>query len=110
MLSLLRSARRWFAPHASSVNSKAAQCDVSCPVPCKQPCPLLALPIGTRALILRLGCPLAEASRLRVLGVFEGAHVRIVDRRHGILLDVCGSRLALNPAIAMAIIASPVTA
>jgi Fe2+ transport system protein FeoA len=83
---------------------------VVCPLPCKDPCPLLALPIGTRARILQLGCPLADASRLRVLGVFEGAYVRVVDRRHGILLDVRGSRLALDRAVAMDIIASPVAA
>jgi Fe2+ transport system protein FeoA len=47
---------------------------------------------------------------LRTLGVFEGACVRIVDRRHGILLDVCGSRLALDRAVAMNIIAAPVAA
>jgi Fe2+ transport system protein FeoA len=110
VLSRLRIAFIWFSRRASSARTEAALCELSCPLPCKEPCPLLALPIGTRALIVRIGCPLADASRLRVLGVFEGALVRIVDRRHGLLLDVCGSRLALDRAVAMHIIASPVTA
>jgi len=45
-----------------------------------------------------------------VLGVFEGSCVRVVDRRHGLLLDVCGSRLALDRAVAMDIIAVTVAA
>jgi Fe2+ transport system protein FeoA len=108
---VLRFVIRWFGRQAPNMRTNdEARCDVLCPVPCKEPCPLLALPVGTRALILRLGCPLADASRLRVLGVFEGAYVRIVDRRHGILLDVRGSRLALDRAVAMDIIASSVAA
>ena len=57
--------------------------------------------------MLSLGCPLADATRLRVLGVFEGAHVSIVDRRGGLLLDVRGSRLAIDPRVAATIIAMP---
>ena len=57
-----------------------------------------------------LECPLADAARLRVLGVFEGAQVCIVDRRGGLLLDVRGSRLALDTAIAMTIMAASVQA
>lgn len=77
---------------------------------CAESCPLFALPIGTRARIIGFRCPLADASRLRVLGVFEGSCVRVVDRRHGLLLDVCGSRLALDRAVAMDIIAVSVAA
>ena len=97
----------WPAPNDSATDDL---CKLSCPLPCSEPCPLLSLAIGTRARILRLGCPHADSSRLRTLGVFEGACIRIVDRRHGVLLDVCGSRLALDRAIAMNIVASPIAA
>lgn len=110
VLASLRSALQkltWPAPNDSATD---ALCRLSCPLPCSEPCPLLSLAIGTRARILRLGCPHADSSRLRTLGVFEGACVRIVDRRHGVLLDVCGSRLALDRAIAMNIVASPIAA
>jgi len=110
VLASLRSALQkltWPAPNDSATD---ALCKLSCPLPCSEPCPLLSLAIGTRARILRLGCPHADSSRLRTLGVFEGACVRIVDRRHGVLLDVCGSRLALDRAIAMNIVASPIAA
>lgn len=62
------------------------------------------------ARIIQVGCPLSDLCRLRTMGVFEGALVRVVDRRHGILLDVCGSRLALDRAVAMSIIAAPIAA
>lgn len=110
MLANLRSALRKLVRPAPNQDTTDALCKISCPLPCAEPCPLLSLSIGTRARILALGCPLADSSRLRTLGVFEGACVRIVDRRHGILLDVCGSRLALDRAIAMSIIASPIAA
>lgn len=70
----------------------------------------MTLSVGTRARIVRFDCEHSDSCRLRTLGVFEGSCVRIVDRRHGILLDVCGSRLALDSAIAMSIIASPIAA
>ena len=108
VLSRLRSALRSLTRRAAAAGPRSIPCEQECPLACDAPCPLLALPIGTRARILSLGCPLADASRLRVLGVFEGARVRIVDRRHGVLLDVRGSRLALDAAVAMAIVASPV--
>ncbi len=55
-------------------------------------------------------CPALEASRLRSLGVFEGARVGVVDTRSGILLDVRGSRLALDRAVASAITVRPAAA
>jgi len=39
--------------------------------------------------------------------VFEGARVAVVGTRNGILLDVHGSRLALDGSIAMAITVKP---
>ena len=90
------------------LTARQASCDALCPLPCGEPCPLLSHPIGALVRIVGIDCPLADASRLRVLGVFEGAHVSIVDRRGGVLLDVRGSRLALDAAVAMAIIAASV--
>ena len=63
-------------------------------------CALGALPAGARVRIARLLCARADADRLRVLGLFEGASVRVVDRGSGLLLDVCGSRLAVGRALA----------
>lgn len=92
----------------------ATTCAATCPAPCDEhrtePCPLMTLPAGVRAMVVRVGCPMADASRLRVLGVFEGAQVSVVDRRGGILLDVRGSRLALDAAVAATIIALPIAA
>lgn len=64
------------------------------------------LPAGTRVRVVRLACAPAEANRLRVLGLFEGAQVRIVDRGSGLLLDVCGARLAVGHALAAEIMVS----
>ena len=49
---------------------------------------LAMLPAGVRVRIVRLACAQTDADRLRVLGLFEGAQVRIVDRGSGLLLDV----------------------
>jgi Fe2+ transport system protein FeoA len=63
-------------------------------------CALAVLPAGVRVKIVRLACAQADAERLRVLGLFEGTHVRIVDRGSGLLLDVCGARLAVGRSLA----------
>jgi Fe2+ transport system protein FeoA len=57
-----------------------------------------------------LACPAHEAQRLRTLGVFEGARVNIIDTRSGILLDVRGSRLALDVSVARTIRVRPIAA
>ena len=75
--------------------------------PATEPRPLSDLPAGVRAIIHQLRCPWADAEHLRVLGVFEGARVGIISRRGGLLLDVRGSRLALDLAVAAAILAVP---
>jgi Fe2+ transport system protein FeoA len=69
---------------------------------------LALLPVGTRVRVVRLACAPADANRLRVLGLFEGAHVRIVDRGSGLLLDVCGARLAVGRSLATEIMVSVV--
>jgi Fe2+ transport system protein FeoA len=80
------------------------------PVACTADCPLAACGVGSCATVLGVSCPALDANRLRTLGVYEGAVVSIVDRRSGILLDVCGTRLALNDAIAASILVRPVAA
>ena len=77
---------------------------------CPGDCPLASCPIGFCALVVGLSCPAHEARRLRTLGVFEGARVNIVDTRSGILLDVRGSRLALDVAVARSIRVRPLVA
>ncbi len=77
---------------------------------CPEDCPLAACPIGYCALVVGLSCPVEEARRLRTLGVFEGARVGIVDTRSGILLDVRGSRLALDVSVARTIRVRPLAA
>ena len=74
---------------------------------CPSDCPLASCPTGFCALVVGITCPAQEARRLRALGVFEGARVNIVDTRSGILLDVRGSRLALDAAVARAILVRP---
>ena len=64
------------------------------------------LSAGARVRVVRLACAPADANRLRVLGLFEGAQVRIIDRGSGFLLDVCGARLALGHALAAEIMVS----
>ena len=66
-------------------------------------CTLAACATGCRAAVLGMECESAEASRLRSLGLFEGACVTVVDSRNGMLLDVRGSRLALGSGLASAI-------
>lgn len=70
-------------------------------------CPLAECRAGLRATVVCVACPAHDAQRLRTLGVFEGASVGIVDTRSGILLDVRGSRLALDVAVAGAITVQP---
>jgi Fe2+ transport system protein FeoA len=57
--------------------------------------------------VLRVACPAAEARRLRTLGIFEGARVGVVSRRTGVVLDVCGSRVALDQRLALDITVRP---
>lgn len=80
------------------------------PVACTADCLLAACGVGSCATVLGVSCPALDANRLRTLGVYEGAVVSIVDRRSGILLDVCGTRLALNDAIAASILVRPCAA
>lgn len=77
------------------------------PASCES-CPLAACVAGTQATVLCVLCHALDVQRLRTLGVFEGALVRVVDTRGGVVLDVCGSRLALGRAVVGGITVRPV--
>ncbi len=66
-------------------------------------CALAACAAGCQAAVLRMECEGGEAHRLRHLGLFEGACVRVLDSRNGMLLEVKGSKLALGEALASSI-------
>ncbi|HVX41130.1 MAG TPA: FeoA family protein [Gemmatimonadaceae bacterium] len=110
--------RFWFrSSQGESPSTRAAiatkatgrACD-PCPNPCSGPCALSSLPAGVRAVIITVGCPFSEASRLRALGVFEGARVGIVERCGGLHIEVHGSRLAIDAIVAASILVEPLPA
>ena len=70
-------------------------------------CPLASCVRGSRAAVLRMECEGSEACRLRNLGLYEGACVRVLDSQDGLLLEVRGARLALGAALASAITVLP---
>jgi Fe2+ transport system protein FeoA len=71
-------------------------------------CALAACRPGSRARVVGLGCAPDEACRLRALGVCEGTSVSVVDARHGMVLDVRGTRLALGEALTAGITVQPI--
>lgn len=77
---------------------------------CSAFCSLSACLIGSEAMVLHVRCASPDACRLRSLGVFEGARITVVDGRNGMLLDVRGSRLALDRRTAESILVRPVEA
>lgn len=106
---MLRKWREWRTKRVAlpTVQDEPAACRVDCPIAM---CTLTACIAGGRATVRGLHCALPEADRLRILGVYEGASVGIIDRRNGVLLDVCGSRLALDASVAGAIVVEPTAA
>lgn len=70
-------------------------------------CPLASCERGSRAAVLRMDCEGGEACRLRNLGLYEGACVRVLHSQDGLLLEVRGSRLALGATLASAITVLP---
>jgi Fe2+ transport system protein FeoA len=81
---------------------------VADPRDCPGICSLSACALaGQAAVVLHVRCPAADACRLRSLGVYEGAHVVVVDGRNGLVLDVRGSRLALDHRTAEYILVRP---
>lgn len=87
-----------------------ARTPAAAPQACTGDCPLASCGVGMCATVLGVSCAALDANRLRTLGVYEGAVVSVIDRRSGVLLDVCGTRLALNDAIAESILVRPVAA
>jgi Fe2+ transport system protein FeoA len=73
-------------------------------------CPLAQCSRGSRAAVLRMDCEGPEACRLRNLGLFEGACVRVVESQDGLVLDVRGSRLAVAAGLASTITVLPLGA
>lgn len=73
-------------------------------------CPLVACAAGCRAAVLRVECDGGEAHRLRHLGLFEGAFIKVLDSRNGMLLEVKGSKLALGASLASSIKVLPLGA
>ena len=73
-------------------------------------CPLGSCATGTRATVMFLDCSPRDALRLRAMGVCEGSDVGVVDNRNGVVLDVHGSRLALDRSLAMSIAVRPCSA
>ena len=70
-------------------------------------CPLAHCVRGSRAAVLRMDCDGNEACRLRNLGLYEGASVRVVDMQDGLGLEVRGARVALGAALASSITVLP---
>lgn len=93
--------KRWFGRAAPQPVQAATGCGA---------CPLVACASGCRVAVLQMGCEIAEARRLRTLGLFEGACATVLEAQGGMLLDVCGSRLALGPALAESITVLPLNA
>jgi Fe2+ transport system protein FeoA len=81
----------------------------ACVVPCAE-CPLASCAAGDRSVVVALCCEAPEACRLRSLGLIEGASVTVVDRRHGLLLEVRGARVAISASIAALVNVRPLAA
>ncbi|MDX2193041.1 MAG: FeoA family protein [Gemmatimonadales bacterium] len=70
-------------------------------------CALAACEPGIRARIVALCCGSEEACRLRALGVSEGAPIEVIDRRHSMVVNVRGTRLALGSPLTATITVQP---
>ncbi len=72
-------------------------------------CPLGESAAGSEATIVNISCADNDACRLRAMGVYEGATVSVLEKRHCLLLDVQGTRLALGHDLAQGITVQPQT-
>ena len=70
------------------------------PVPVAATRALADCAIGRNAVIVDVSASAGDACRLRALGVFEGAEVRVVGTRPGLLIEVRGTRLVLGTELA----------
>lgn len=66
-------------------------------------CPLIDSERGHAATVVAIQCGEGDACRLRALGLYEGAQVSVIDKRHCLLVDVRGTRLALGNDLASGI-------
>ena len=69
----------------------------------KRTCVLSSCTMGCHARVVDVSGTMADACRLRALGMCEGADVHVIDSQHGMLLNVRGTRLALGAMITEAI-------
>lgn len=66
---------------------------------------LATLEVGTRGVVVRVICDdSARADRLAALGVTPGAHVRVLQRFPGFVFECDQTELAVEPAVAHAIV------
>ncbi|MDQ8144796.1 MAG: FeoA family protein [Gemmatimonadota bacterium] len=63
-------------------------------------CPLVDSATGAEATVVAIACADRDACRLRAMGVYEGATVSVIDKKHCLLVDVRGTRLALGAELA----------
>ncbi len=70
-------------------------------------CPLLESEAGRPATVVAIACADQDACRLRAMGVYEGATVSVINRRHVLLVDVRGTRLAVGSDLAQGITVQP---
>jgi Fe2+ transport system protein FeoA len=63
-------------------------------------CPLVDSETGAQATVVAIECGERDACRLRALGVYEGAQVSVIGKKHCLLVDVSGTRLALGADLA----------
>ncbi len=70
-------------------------------------CPLLESEAGRPATVVAIACGDQDACRLRAMGVYEGATVSVINKRHVLLVDVHGTRLALGTDLAQDITVQP---
>ena len=70
-------------------------------------CPLLDTKQGSESTVVAIACGESEACRLRALGLYEGATVSVIGKRHCLLVDVSGTRLALGSDLATGITVQP---
>lgn len=101
-LILIRASASMFSRLLQRGSEKVARTDARCAA-----CPLANCARGSRAAVLRMDCEGGEACRLRNLGLYEGACVRILDSQDGLLLEVRGARLALGASLAASITVLP---
>lgn len=93
--------KRWFNRSPQPAPAATSRCGS---------CPLAHCARGSRAAVLRMECEGGEARRLRNLGLYEGACVTVLDAQDGLLLEVCGAKVAVGATLASSITVLPVGA